>query len=150
MPPARPLFVYGTLLFDEVQRAVVGRAFRSEPAVLIGYVRRRVRGQVYPAVRPDPQAETPGLLCHDVDPETLRRLDHYEGPVYDRRVAPVKTDSGTQVDAEVYVLADAHADLLSAESWDRDAFARRHLAGFLAAIRQGETDARAQAPGTRR
>lgn len=144
----RSLFVYGTLLFDEVQRAVLGRTLRSEPAVLTGYVRRRVRGQPYPAVRPDPEAETPGRLCHDADADTLRRLDHYEGAVYERRTAPVTTSAGIRVEADVYVLTDAYAGLVSEEPWDRDAFARRHLARFLAALRHGGPDDPARAPGT--
>ena len=145
----RSLFVYGSLLFDEVQRAVVGRVLRSEPAVLTGYACRRVHGQPYPAVRPDPEAETSGRLCHDVDLDTLRRLDHYEGAVYERRTAQVTTASGAQIEAEVYVLADAYASLLSDEPWNRDDFARRRLAGFLAAIRHDGADDHAQAPGTR-
>jgi gamma-glutamylcyclotransferase (GGCT)/AIG2-like uncharacterized protein YtfP len=59
------LFTYGTLMFPEVWRVVVGKDFESTPAQLPGYQIFRVRDAVYPgiiATEPsgsDPISESP-------------------------------------------------------------------------------------------
>lgn len=45
-------FVYGTLLADEVVKTLIHRIPPSRPAVLSGFSRYKVRGQLYPAVVP--------------------------------------------------------------------------------------------------
>eukprot|EP00803_Ostreobium_quekettii_P003317 evm.model.scf_317.9 EVM.evm.TU.scf_317.9 scf_317:88290-88472(-) len=46
----RKLFVYGTLLADEVVAPLLRRVPESRPAVLRGYRRHAIRGRVYPAL----------------------------------------------------------------------------------------------------
>lgn len=44
------LFTYGTLMFPEVWRVVVGKEFQTLPAVAPGYQIFHVRGAVYPGI----------------------------------------------------------------------------------------------------
>ena len=46
------VFVYGTLQFPEVLRALIARVPESQPATLAGYKRYRVQNQVFPAIIP--------------------------------------------------------------------------------------------------
>jgi gamma-glutamylcyclotransferase (GGCT)/AIG2-like uncharacterized protein YtfP len=81
------LFVYGTLRseFDNQY----ARMLRSQ-AELVG--RATVPGSIYrvshyPAFRPEPKGEVQGELYRLHDPEiTLKALDEYEGPEFERVV----------------------------------------------------------------
>ena len=66
-------FVYGTLMFPEVLKALINRVPRMEPAAIHGYRRHRIRGQVFPGVvrAPGPDARVPGLLLFDLAPREL-------------------------------------------------------------------------------
>lgn len=56
-------FVYGMLMADEVLTLLIKRVPRWQPATLSGYVRHRVRGQVFPAIAPaTPQDSVKGKV----------------------------------------------------------------------------------------
>lgn len=71
-----PLFVYGTLMTDQAQAALLADMRR---------VRARVRGTLfrmpagYPALVPGGEAWVHGELVDLADPRRLAVLDHYEG-----------------------------------------------------------------------
>ena len=46
------VFVYGTLMAEEVVRVLLGRAPPSSPAILADHRRFSIRGRVYPAILP--------------------------------------------------------------------------------------------------
>lgn len=46
------MFVYGTLMADEVLRLLLKRVPDTKPATISGYTRYRVKKQVYPAIAP--------------------------------------------------------------------------------------------------
>jgi gamma-glutamylcyclotransferase (GGCT)/AIG2-like uncharacterized protein YtfP len=128
------LFAYGTLLFEPVLRAVVGRAFESRPAVLPGFVRRRVNGEIFPAiVESDADDSVVGVLYLDLDPDAWRRLDRFEGQLYTRRPVVVRCDAEARP-AQTYVLQPSFRDRLGHEPWDADSFARQHLETFAARL----------------
>ncbi len=69
-------FVYGTLMADEVVSLLIRRVPKAQPAVLSGYKRYRVKGQVFPAILP--AASEPSKLQGKVGrashlPGTLKR-----------------------------------------------------------------------------
>jgi gamma-glutamylcyclotransferase (GGCT)/AIG2-like uncharacterized protein YtfP len=129
------LFTYGSLVFAEVMRAVTGRSFAHEPARLPGWTRVCIRGTRFPGVRAHRSLATSGVLWRDVDPRSLARLDRFETHHYERRTLRVRTGSGEEVPAEVYVIADAHLHDLSQEPWDRAQFARQSLAQLVRSLR---------------
>jgi gamma-glutamylcyclotransferase (GGCT)/AIG2-like uncharacterized protein YtfP len=134
-----PLFAYGTLLFPEVVRAVVGRTLAGEPATLGGYLRRGVIGEIFPAIVEGGEHErVAGVLYTGLDEREWARLDRFEGDLYQRRRVAV---AGR--DAFTYVLAGPWRHRLAAEHWDPATFARDHLAVFLARLSSSE-DARAR------
>ena len=123
------LFTYGTLEIPEVFQVVAGASRPSKPAVLHGYARFLVRGQCFPGTTERAGQVTSGTLYFDVDPETLVRIDRFEGPEFERKTVEVSV-LGERVSAYVYTVA---SDTLSEESWDPGVFLERHLPQFLAA-----------------
>jgi gamma-glutamylcyclotransferase (GGCT)/AIG2-like uncharacterized protein YtfP len=76
--PSRPaLLVYGTLLDDQRVRALTGRTFRRQDAVLDGY-RRVWPRTAHPRLVPDPLASVSGILLFGIDAAALAALDAYE------------------------------------------------------------------------
>jgi gamma-glutamylcyclotransferase (GGCT)/AIG2-like uncharacterized protein YtfP len=124
------LFAYGTLVFPGVLRAVVGRLVPAERATLDGYLRRSVIGEIFPAiVEGDAQDRVSGVIYLGLEDHDWRRLDRFEGDLYERRRVTVESR-----DAFTYVLAPPWRHRLASQPWDSDAFARDHLAAFLARL----------------
>ncbi len=126
------MFTYGSLEFPAVLRAVIGRVPASEPAVLEGFARFRVRDASYPGIVAAPGARTEGTLWRGLDADALSALDRFEGALYERLRLPVRTRAGATVQAHVYVVRAARRDVLGPEPWDKERFEREHLVGFLA------------------
>ena len=116
---SQTLFVYGTLLFPAIMRRVVGRVLPSEPAVLRGYRRRRVRNEVYPGVLPSLGSNVKGKLCRGLDGATLCLLDAFEGPEFERRRVQVMTAGGLR-GAFVYVLTRTSRRFATEDWVERD------------------------------
>lgn len=131
------LFCYGTLEFAAVMRCFTGCDLPSDAAVLKGYVRRPVRGEVYPGIVPDASSAVGGTLYRGLDARLLRLLDRYESTLYRRRLLEVEV-SGTAapVRAWVYVVSQARRDRLAPGPWDAGAFESLHLAPYLRALRR--------------
>jgi len=123
------LFVYGTLLFPEIMRRVIGRVLPSRRATLDGYARRGLEGERYPGVFPSLGESVEGKLCLGVDGATLQRLDVYEGEQFERRWVHVRTERGRS-GAFVYSLTD-RARILATEAWSAEAFERDAFARYL-------------------
>lgn len=165
----RALFAYGTLLFPPVLHAVVGRVPRSIAATLEGFARRRVAGELFPAIVEAPGERVAGVVYLALDDRAWRRLDAFEGDLYERRsvvVTPAsrflpsdleapgagegvavaiagrgdERDERRAVSALTYVLRRDLRHRLSAELWDPEVFARDHLAAFSARLGRGIRD----------
>ena len=126
------IFAYGTLRFDDVMEAVVGRRFDGVPARLHGYRRCRVRAQPYPAILAAAEETTEGVAFSGVDDEALALLDVFEGSLYVREWVTLETGAG----AWTYVVAPGKEHLLSDQSWDPDDFLLEHGEAFLESCRR--------------
>ncbi len=118
-------------MLPEVMRAVTGDSPRSVRARLEGYARLSVRGECFPALVPQRRGTTAGWLYLDVGDATLALLDRFEGDLYVRRTVEVSLETGERAAAETYIVADGHADDLTAEPWDEARFRRDHLEGWM-------------------
>ncbi len=132
--PEFSLFCYGTLEYPEIMRRVTGACFAGESAVLHGFVRFMVKGQVYPAIVSDASGRVAGTLYRHLSDEHLRRLDCYEGDAYSRISVRVITTGGRVLQALAYVYGKENQHLLSREAWDRKVFERRHMRRYMEAI----------------
>jgi gamma-glutamylcyclotransferase (GGCT)/AIG2-like uncharacterized protein YtfP len=126
------LFVYGTLLLPAVIEALIGRVPDRLPAILPGYRRFRVSGEVFPAIAPEPAARVHGLVYSGLDHGERMILDAFEGSIYTRRRVRARTCAQQIVIADAYVLDEAHMRLAHrAPAWSPEEFATRSGASFV-------------------
>jgi gamma-glutamylcyclotransferase (GGCT)/AIG2-like uncharacterized protein YtfP len=97
------LFVYGTLMNDDLVRYLAGRPLPWRPAVLEGYCRTLDSSIGYPVVHPLAGASVDGRILEEIDEQMLTAVDTYEGDLYRRVVVRVQTSDGRNVDAYMYV-----------------------------------------------
>ncbi|AXK32582.1 gamma-glutamylcyclotransferase [Streptomyces armeniacus] len=122
-----PLFVYGTLRFPQVLRALLGRVPENSAAAAAGWRAAALAGHVYPGLVPAPGATVEGLLLTGLSAGERDVLDAFEGPEYEPR--PVELADGRRASAYVW----RGGGVLDA-GWDAAAFARRELAAYAAAL----------------
>ncbi len=125
------LFVYGTLMIPSVMYAVTGRKFRFVNAILTGCARYTVKGESYPGIVRATDAVTEGIIYLDVDRLSIKKLDEFEGDLYQRTPIPAKTGKGEIYDAETYVIKPGYQGCLTSKQWHLNEFYRNHLASFL-------------------
>ncbi|XP_040247950.2 AIG2-like protein D isoform X3 [Aegilops tauschii subsp. strangulata] len=98
---AHSVFVYGTLMAEEVVRVLLGRVPPSSPALLPNqYVRAcalrstppgrlSIRGRVYPAILPVDGSKVPGKVWQGITDRELDVLDIFEDEEYVRETVGI-------------------------------------------------------------
>ena len=128
------VFTYGSLMFPEVWRGVVGREFETVEGTLAGYSIFRVRDAAFPGIMP-PASEcfVRGLVYLDVDAASVERLDRFEDDFYDRRSISIDCRDGQRRDADAYMVPATNRHVLTAEPWTAESFVSSGgLADFIA------------------
>jgi gamma-glutamylcyclotransferase (GGCT)/AIG2-like uncharacterized protein YtfP len=126
------IFTYGSLMYRQVWNMVVEGRYRSTPATLQGYSRRRVAGQEYPVVYETPaSSEVAGLLYYAVTDHDLQRLDIFEGDQYARQSVSVVLNGGEVINASVYVVKKQYHHIISDIEWDPDYFRSYGMQAFI-------------------
>ncbi|SHF16573.1 Uncharacterized conserved protein YtfP, gamma-glutamylcyclotransferase (GGCT)/AIG2-like family [Desulfacinum infernum DSM 9756] len=118
------LFAYGTLMCEDIMEEVAGCRLTSEPGILRGYRRRRVKGQLYPGIAPEAGQAVEGVVYRHVPDSAWLRLDRFEGPMYVRRLVEVESTDGRRERAFAYVVRHSFLDRLGEEDWDFATFLR--------------------------
>ncbi len=130
-PGKTNLFVYGSLMYEEVWRRLVTRECKRIPAWLYGYRRLRIRGEDYPGlVKGDDKVR--GVVCLGLDDETLRRIDRFEADCYQRGSGEVVNEAGEKIPADFFEIKQSHMFVIEQKEWDAEEFERSGLARFLA------------------
>lgn len=120
---AMHVFAYGTLMFPEVWRAVVGREFLSVEGTADGYAIYRVQDAVFPGIVEAGEREhVRGVVYLDVDHASLARLDLFEDDFYTRQSVWVDCADGERRSADAYVVPAANRSVLTDERWERAKF----------------------------
>jgi gamma-glutamylcyclotransferase (GGCT)/AIG2-like uncharacterized protein YtfP len=118
------LFVYGSLQFPEVLKALLKRLPNREPATATGWRVTTLPGRVYPGLVADDRTVT-GFLLTDVTADEWRVVDAFEDDVYELRRLSLATGKHgwayvCRQDAEV-----------SQQDWDPNHFAVKHLKRYV-------------------
>lgn len=122
------IFVYGTLLFPDVQKVVMGEEVASVEATLSGYRRAKLLGRDYPGIISSPDGQVVGRLLLNIRSEALALLDMYEGFEYQRIEVVAIAETPTPALTYAWALS---LDEVGEEDWDPVAFQRDKLRTFV-------------------
>ena len=118
------LFVYGTLVFDEVVSALLNRIPHQLEAKAPGWRIVRLPERVYPGLVPG-HGEANGKLLTDLTDAEWSTLDAFEDPDY--TLAAVRVMIPLETDARTYIWKGEHVD----QPWSTVEFGRDELANYL-------------------
>jgi gamma-glutamylcyclotransferase (GGCT)/AIG2-like uncharacterized protein YtfP len=117
------LFVYGTLLLDDVINTLIGRIPYYHDATVPGWRVVRLPQRVYPDLVPG-QGEANGKVFTDLTKTEWNTLDAFEDPAYTLtavRILPL------EMDALTYTWRGEHID----QPWSTADFGRDQLTDYL-------------------
>ncbi len=131
------LFVFGTLLFDEIVRALIERTPLARPATLAGYRRAEIRepGRLArgPAIVESPGSTVSGRVLVGVDERELRIIDLFEAEAGGyRRITGTVLVEAAQKTADFYVATERLRPYLSEEDWAETRFRSEYLNHYVA------------------
>jgi gamma-glutamylcyclotransferase (GGCT)/AIG2-like uncharacterized protein YtfP len=118
------LFVYGTLLLDDVVSALIDRIPHYRDATVLGWRVMRLPQRVYPGLVPS-KGEATGKVLTDLTDAEWATLDAFEDPAY--TLATVRVLSPLETDPLAYVWRGDHVG----EPWSTLEFKRDILADYL-------------------
>lgn len=125
------VFVYGSLLADDVVRALLGRLPPSSPALLPHHQRFSIKGRVYPAIIPVEDKKVAGKVLLGITPPELHILDEFEDVEYERATVDVIMKDGSEkLEAYTYVWVNKTDPNLHGE-WDFEEWKVLHMEDFL-------------------
>lgn len=124
-PDATLLFTYGTLQFDAVLNALIGRIPQRVSASAPGWRAASLEGRVYPGLVAAPGSAALGVLLTDLSRREWAILDAFEDDRYDLREVSL-TSGGRGL---AYVWPDGE---VRDEDWDAEQFRARHLEEYAA------------------
>lgn len=131
-----PLFIFGTLMDEDVLSAVLGHVMpprNREPAIARGWRRPVISGRTYPMLSPHPGGRVEGVLLRGLDERDRDRLDYYEGPEYRLGLVEVRLADGAKCSALAYLCLDNVA--AERTEWRLDTWRLRHKQASLRRIR---------------
>ncbi|RZC56905.1 hypothetical protein C5167_015761 [Papaver somniferum] len=98
------VFVYGSLLADDVVRALLNRVPQNSPAILDNFKRFSIKGRVYPAILPVENTKVTGRVLLDITDSEIEILDIFEDEEYERSSVDVSLiDTSNKVRSYTYV-----------------------------------------------
>ncbi|KAH9798470.1 GGACT domain-containing protein [Citrus sinensis] len=125
------VFVYGSLLADDVVRVLLKRIPQSSSAILPGYRRFSIKGRVYPAILPVENKHVTGRVLFGISDPELLVLDEFEDFEYQRTTADVSlVDTADKLQVQTYVWTNKNDPNLYGD-WDFEEWRRLHMKDFV-------------------
>lgn len=130
-------FFYGTLMDAHVRRLVLGRYAprHAEPATLRGWRRVSVIGKTYPVIVADGRAAVEGILVRGLNAAARRRLEHYEGDLYEVANVEAILADRRRLPALAFVAGSGRSTRTS-RGWDLVDWTRRHKRSFVLKLKR--------------
>lgn len=119
------LFVYGTLMNDEIQVALVGKVFDKSPAQLNGYNVNTLQDRYSPGLTKKSDSVAKGFVLHDVDDISFETIKTWEGDDY--TLVEVMPDDGAHGICYTYLWNSEIKD----KPWDNKEFRKKHMQWYL-------------------
>lgn len=125
------LFAYGTLMSTEIIKAVIGFVPEKKQGSISGFSRHAVKNAHYPGVIPAESSSVEGVVYFDIEEESWRRLDLFEGDMYYRQEVVVDLDGSRYTEAEVYVVKPEFFSNLTEHDWSFSRFKKSDKISFV-------------------
>ena len=119
------LFVYGTLMNDEIQEALVGRSFKKSAAAVDGFIASDLEGRYSPGLKRKEDSVVNGYVLHDVDDESFQIIKAWENDDYE--LIQVEPNNGDFGECSTYLWK---SDILNTP-WDNENFRENHMQWYL-------------------
>jgi gamma-glutamylcyclotransferase (GGCT)/AIG2-like uncharacterized protein YtfP len=120
------LFVYGTLLLDDVVSTLIGRIPHYQHAVAPGWRIVRLPERIYPGLVPG-QGDAVGKVFTDLANTEWIILNAFEDSAYTLTTVRLLLPDKNEVDALSYVWGGEHID----QPWSATDFRRHELINYL-------------------
>lgn len=124
MEETSKLFVYGTLVLDDVVNTLIDRIPHYQDATAPGWRVVRLPQRVYPGLVPG-HGEANGKVFTDLTHAEWATLEAFEDPAY--TLAAVQVLPPLKTDALAYIWRSEHVD----QPWSTADFGRDELADYL-------------------
>lgn len=125
------VFVYGSLLADDVVRVLLKRIPQFSSAILPGYHRFSIKGRVYPAILPVENNNVTGRVLFGITDPELLILDEFEDFEYQRTTVDVSLmDTADKLQVQAYIWTNKNDPNLYGD-WDFEEWRRLHMKDFV-------------------
>ncbi len=128
------IFVYGTLMFDEILEVLTGKTFKSQNAFLNDFSRYQIFDleipRKYPAIISNTGSRVEGKIIFDVDQQSLDILDSFEDEKYELKILKLYTEEGREYEVLTYVWKEEFRDMLKGD-WDPNYFKDNYLSIYI-------------------
>ncbi|KAL7165812.1 hypothetical protein ACSBR2_036643 [Camellia fascicularis] len=125
------VFVYGSLLSDEVVRVLLKRVPQSSSAILDGFHRFSIKERIYPAIIPVENKKVTGKVLLGITLPELDILDTFEDVEYNRCTVEVSLMDGSQkLQAHTYVWANSSDPNLYGD-WSFEEWRQAHIKDYM-------------------
>jgi len=111
------VFTYGSLMYPAVMEALTERL--------------SIAGKKYPGIRHHVGSSVNGRVWFDLDDSSMRMLDCFEDPLYEKQTLEVLSNSRGSINASAYVVPKHLEHTLTDQPWDASIFENRHLAQYV-------------------
>ena len=124
------LFVYGSLMYDEVWNQIVLGCHEKIKAEIVGYKRLKIKNANYPGLVKG-TGTVQGFVWLNVSQSNIKKLDLFEGEYY-KRVEDIATDiNNKKIIVNFYLIQDLYLSILEDIEWDENEFQKNGLDNFL-------------------
>jgi gamma-glutamylcyclotransferase (GGCT)/AIG2-like uncharacterized protein YtfP len=135
------IFVYGTLSFDNIISALLGRAMKGTPGSISSFKRIRIKNKRYPGlVATNSDSSVSGMVHTGITPKELDLLDTFEDDFYQKFKAAIQLNNGGQIKALVYIVPSENKKFTTNEEWGRNNFGKNYLADYVGMVRKFRQD----------
>ena len=115
---------------EEIMAEVAGCRLPRRPGLLNGFSRRKIKGELYPALVPDMEGAVEGLVYSNLSASAWERLDKFEGDMYFRQEISIKLEDSAMMPAITYVVKPDYLTLVEETEWDFTDFLRNKKTSF--------------------
>jgi gamma-glutamylcyclotransferase (GGCT)/AIG2-like uncharacterized protein YtfP len=125
------IFVYGSLMNEEVFKIVTGFSPVFLRATLFDYKRVKLKNRVYPAIVKNCNSCVEGFVLCDLPNEVIAVLDCFEDSIYTKSEISVSTSIDDTIKADAYIVFPKNKKHIINESWDYENFKNYKLDTYL-------------------